>query len=87
MSIKSKTVIFVFVSIGLLAVSWLVFDIYAINEGGTEASISFMIYEWSYKYPLFTLMCGFIPGFLGGHFFWRIRDTETTKRLSDESRK
>lgn len=87
MDIKKKTAIFVFVSLALLGVSWLVYDIYAINEGGTEASISFMIYEWSYKYPLFTFMCGFIPGFLGGHFFWRIRDTKTTKELSDMSRK
>jgi hypothetical protein len=87
MDIKKKTAIFVFVSLALLGVSWLVYDIYAIGEGGTEASISFMIYEWSYKYPLFTLMCGFIPGFLGGHFFWRIRDTKTTKELSDMSRK
>jgi hypothetical protein len=86
MSWKSKTTIFVFVSIGIFLLSWLVYDIFAISGGGTEASISFMIYEWSYKYPIFTWLCGFGPGVLVGHFFWRIRDTDRTKQLSDQSR-
>lgn len=87
MDIKSKTVLFTLVSIGLFFVSWLVYDVYAIIEGGTEASISFMMYEWSYKYPIFTWVMGFAPGLLVGHFFWRIRDTNQTKEISDASRK
>ena len=87
MSIKKKTVIFTLVSIAIFLLSWLIYDIYAISEGGTEASISFMIFEWSYKYPIFTWVCGFFPGVLVGHFFWRIRDTLETKRISDASRK
>lgn len=83
---KKKTPIFVFVSIALMAIAWLVYDVIAINEGGTEASISFMFYEWSYKYPIFTFMCGWLSGGLSMHFFWRIRDTQTTKRLSDATR-
>ena len=86
MNWKSKTTIFVFVSIAIFLISWLVYDIIAISGGGTEASISFMIYEWSYKYPIFTFTCGFAPGILVGHFFWRIRDTDQTKKLSDQSR-
>jgi len=87
MNIKTKTAIFVVSSTLIFALALLVYDIYAINEGGTEASISFMIYQWSYKYPLFTFLSGLIPGILAGHFFWRIRDTETTKQISDDSRK
>ena len=87
MNIKSKTSIFTISSIVLFALSWIVYDIYAISEGGTEASISFMMYEWSYKYPIFTWSMGFFPGVLVGHFWWRIRDTKTTKEISDNSRK
>lgn len=83
---KSKTHIFVFSTVILFAIAWLAYDVYAIHKGGTEASISFMFYEWSYKYPIFTWSLGFIPGLLVGHFFWRIRDTATTKQLSDMSR-
>lgn len=87
MEIKKKTSFFVVLSVALMAVAWIVYDIYAITEGGTEASISFMMYEWSYKYPIFTFACGFFPGVLIGHFFWRIRDTKRTKEISDDSRK
>jgi len=86
-NIKSTTTKFVLLSTALIAVAWILYDVYAIVEGGTEASISFMMYEWSYKYPIFTFACGFFPGILVGHFFWRIRDTETTKEISDQSRK
>lgn len=86
MDIKQKTSAFVSLSIFAIAASWIVYDVYAISAGGTEASISFMMYEWSFKYPIFTLACGFFPGLLMGHFFWRIRDTEGTKILSDNSR-
>lgn len=87
MNIKSKTTIFTLASVALFLLSWLIYDIYAISKGGTEASISFMMYSWAYKYPIFTFSCGFFPGVLVGHFFWRIRDTEETKKISDNSRK
>lgn len=87
MTIKAKTSMFVVISVVLMAAAWIVYDIYAISVGGTEASISFMMYEWSYKFPIFTWAAGFFPGVLVGHFFWRIRDTKTTKEISDDSRK
>ena len=87
MDIKKKTAIFTIGSILFFFLGWIVYDIYAISEGGTEASISFMMYKWSYKYPIFTWVMGFIPGILVGHFFWRIRDTKETKEISDDSRK
>ena len=86
MTIKSKTALFTLIATLAFALSLVVYDVWAINQGGTEGSISFMIYEWSYKYPLFTFASGFIPGVLVGHFFWRIRDTEKTKQISDNSR-
>ena len=84
---KKKTAIFTLGSTAIFLVSWLLYDIYAISEGGTEASISFMMYEWSYKYPIFTWTMGFFPGLLVGHFFWRIRDTKRTLEISEDSRK
>jgi len=57
------------------------------QAGGTEATISFQMFAWSYKYPIFTFACGLFPGVLVGHFFWRIRDTKLTKEISDDSRK
>jgi len=87
MDIKSKTSLFI---VGFIVFTVVVvggYDVYAIMQGGTEATISFMIYNWSYKYPIFTFACGFFPGVLVGHFFWRIRDTDTTKVISEDSRK
>ena len=83
---KKKTAVFTIGSIVILLLSWLGYDIWAIGQGGTEASISFMMYEWSYKYPIFTWAFGFSNGLLVGHFWWRIRDTKRTKELSDASR-
>jgi hypothetical protein len=79
MDIKKLTVYF----IGLCVLAIIGYDVYAIIKGGTEASISYTIYSWSYKYPIFTFACGV----LAGHFFWRIRDTKGTKQISDDSRK
>lgn len=84
---KRLTAAVTFGSLAILAIVWVAYDVYAISQGGTEASISFLMYEWSFKYPIFTWACGFFPGVLVGHFFWRIRDTEKTLKLSEQSRK
>ena len=86
MDIKTKTSIFTLGSILLFFVVWIVYDIWAIAQGGTEASISFMMYKWAYKYPIFTWAIGFSNGLLVGHFFWRIMDTSTTKILTENSK-
>ena len=87
MDIKKKTglfiVLFVVFSVAIVAI----YDVYAMLQGGTEATISFTMYEWAYKYPIFTFSCGFFPGVLVGHFFWRIRDTKKTLEISEDSRK
>ena len=86
MNIKRITAVFIisFIVFTVLMVGG--FDIYAMIKGGTEATVSFTIYKWSYQYPIFTFAMGFFPGVLVGHFFWRIRDTKETKIISDNSR-
>jgi len=79
MNIKKMTAIF----IGLVIAAIAGYDVYAIMKGGTEASISHVIFVWSYKYPAFT----FAMGFTMGHLFWRIRDTKASKQISDYTRK
>jgi len=86
MKIQDKTTLFTIISVVVFLLSWLIYDIYAITKGGTEASISFMVYTWAYKYPIFTHLTGLFEGILIGHFFWRIRDTAGTKLISDNSR-
>ena len=86
MNIKTKTSIFIWIFVILGTLIAVGYDIYAMMQGGTEATISFTVYKWSYQYPIFTFACGFFPGVLVGHFFWKIRDTETTKIISDNSR-
>jgi hypothetical protein len=69
---RKYTLIFVVATIVLIGI----YDVLAISQGGTEASISHLLIEWSYNHPVFT----FIMGFAMGHLFWRIR---STKRLND----
>lgn len=75
---RKKTIYFMIFIVVLIAV----YDFYAIAKGGTEASISHIIFEWSYKVPFFT----FSFGYLAGHLTWRIRDTKITKEISDKTR-
>lgn len=74
---KITTIIIVLTVVILLA-----YDCYALVIGGTEGTISYQVIVSSYKYPLIP----FFFGFLMGHFFWRMRDTEETKKISDSSR-
>jgi hypothetical protein len=72
---KIRKITTYFIGITILAIA--VYDIFAIYSGGTEASISHIMIEWSYKYPSFT----FLMGFTMGHLFWRMRDTKITAPL------
>jgi hypothetical protein len=83
---KKTTAIFFVVTLVAFALIITAYDIWAISKGGTEASISHLLYEWSYKYPILNHLSGMIEGMLIGHLLWRIRDTATTKKLSDFSR-
>lgn len=75
MSKKKATVIFILVAILAIA-GW---DVYVIASAGFESSISHVMIEWSYKYPIFT----FLMGVVMGHLFWRMSDSPTTNKISD----
>lgn len=68
------------VSISILLVVVLVYDAFVISVGGTEASISSIIIEFSYKMPIFT----FLAGVVCGHLFWRMKGNKDTKQLDVE---
>ena len=65
---KKLTMVFIGLSIVVIGL----FDVYVFFRGGTEATISYTIFEWSYKYP----MLPFAAGILCGHFFWQMRGTD-----------
>lgn len=72
---KRATSIFIFLAIFTIA-GW---DVYVIMGAGFESSISHVMIEWSYKYPIFT----FLMGVVMGHLFWRMSDSRATKEISD----
>lgn len=71
-----------FFTIGLI-VAIAVYDVVAIINGGTEASISHLLITYAYKYPAMP----FCVGFVMGHLFWRMpgtKETPDTKILHQE---
>lgn len=63
--VKKLTIAFIGISIALISA----FDVYIYVRGGTEATISWTIFEWSHKYPVFS----FAMGFVMGHLFWQMK--------------
>lgn len=63
---KMVTKIFIVAVIACITV----FDVIIFSRGGTESTISWVLIDWSYKYPVFP----FAMGFVMGHLFWRVRD-------------
>lgn len=83
MNYKKNALKFTFGVLGIAALAITVYDILAMNQGGRDSSISAQIIEMSYKMPLVVFIMGDIFGLLKGHLFWRMRDTKTTKQISD----
>ena len=73
MKVRKMTMIFVMIVI----VAIVIYDVYALVTGGTEASISYLLMTWGYNYPVFS----FAMGFVMGHLFWRIRNVSGTDKL------
>lgn len=67
---KAYTTIFIAVLFSAVAV----YDVLAIVNGGTEASISSTMIVWSYRFPLFP----FVIGIVCGHLFWRLKSNTDT---------
>jgi hypothetical protein len=59
----------------------LIYDVVAIVNGGTEASISSFIITMAYKMPFAVYMLGLSNGILIGHLFWRMKGNKDTREL------
>ena len=62
---KYTSIFIVVVILGIFA-----YDGWVIIVGGKDASVSQVIIDYSYDYPSFTFLIGFIMG----HLFWRMPD-------------
>lgn len=71
----------VMLAIVALIIIVLIYDAYAISQGGTEASISSQIITLSYKQPLVPCLIGWFVGLLQGHLFWRMKGNDDTRAL------
>lgn len=65
MDVRKITYAVILASIAIL----IVYDFYAIIQGGPEATISWVIIDRSYDYPIIP----FAAGVLCGHLFWRAK--------------
>jgi len=74
--VRKLTKIFIAVTIVVM----LAFDVYVWNAGGTEATISWTVFEWSHQYPAFTFMIGFVMG----HLFWQMKGQSKIKNMRNE---
>lgn len=54
----------------------IIYDVYVIQVGGVEASISQIIRDWSKDYPVFT----FFIAFTMGHLFWGMSNYDKKKK-------
>lgn len=46
------------------------YDAFVISTAGKEASVSWVLIEYSYNYPIGV----FVLGIVFGHLFWRMKD-------------
>ena len=67
----SKAAIATGVLLGALVI-FLGYDAYLFLQGGTKATVSWMIYEISYVKPFAIFSAGFVNGLFVGHLFWQM---------------
>lgn len=65
MNTKKITAIFVISFIAIAAV----YDGWAWSQGGTEATISWLVFEAGHKYPLTAVAVGILIG----HWYWQMK--------------
>lgn len=65
MKLKKATIYFCVLALAII----LGYDAWVFSRGGTESTISYVIYEWSYDYPFGA----FLAGFVCGHLFWQMK--------------
>jgi hypothetical protein len=78
---KNSTKIVTFAIIPLIIVAILIYDVIAIMDSGSGASISSLLITSSYKMPFMVYMIGLFNGILVGHLFWRMKPNEDTKEI------
>ena len=61
--------------IALVIVGLIAYDAYTIIYDGIETSVSQVIINWTYEYPIFT----FSMGVLFGHLMWQMKKKKLTK--------
>ena len=71
----NKAAISLLVGLGGL-VALLGYDAYLFISGGTEATISWFLYEASYEKPFMVFIIGNVLGILEGHLFWQMKKPE-----------
>jgi len=59
--------------LGLCLLITLGYDGYLFLSGGTEATISWMIYEMAYDKPIFVSLISWFIGLMQGHLFWQMK--------------
>jgi hypothetical protein len=74
---KKVTFLIIPIIIGLI----LIYDVFAIMNGGTESSISSLIITMAYKMPFAVYCIGLFNGILVGHLFWRMKGNKETAKL------
>jgi hypothetical protein len=80
---KNTTKILTFGIVPAIVLAILIYDVYAIAKGGTEASISSILIVSAYKMPFMVYMIGLFNGILVGHLFWRMRPNKDTKEIDN----
>jgi len=76
MSIKKLTQLFIVSAVVVI----FGFDAYVIYAGGTEASISWNIFEWAHKYQSIP----FATGYVCGHLFWQMKGLKKLEVAKNE---
>ena len=61
--------------IALVIVGLIAYDAYTIIYDGIDTSVSQVIINWTYEYPIFT----FSMGILFGHLMWQMKKKKLTK--------
>ena len=81
---KNTTKWVTYAGIPALIILILIYDIFAIAIGGTEASISSLLIVAAYEMPFMTFMIGFFNGVLVGHLYWRMKSNKDTVRIDTQ---
>lgn len=63
--------------IAIIIVVALAYDVLVIQVSSADNSISQIIIDWAYDFPIFT----FCAGVLCGHLFWQMKSSRDNKKL------